>query len=69
MKVTRVSPLTGITNTIDVPCTREQYDAWANGHDHIQNIMPDVDAGLREFLMTGITPDEWDKYIKDGGEE
>ena len=25
--------------------------------------MPDVPAELREFLMTGITPEEWDKYI------
>mgnify|MGYP003544883365 FL=1 len=29
----------------------------------IQEIMPDVPAELREFLMTGITPEEWDKFL------
>ncbi len=65
MKVTKVSPLTGNTHTLEVPCTPEQLDMWRNGGGHIQNVMPNVPAPMREFLMTGITPDEWDQYIGD----
>ena len=40
--------------------TQEQLDAWQAG-GLIQNIMPDLSAGQREFLMTGITDEEWDE--------
>lgn len=64
MEFTRHSPLSGKYNTIDVPCTQAQYDAWVNGA-LIQNAMPDVPAELREFLITGITPAEWDLAFGD----
>jgi len=28
----------------------------------IQMAMPHLDADDREFIKTGITPEEWDKY-------
>lgn len=59
MLITKRSPLTGKTNTLEVPCTPEQIEAWDNG-TLIQEAMPNVPAPLREFLMSGITPDEWD---------
>lgn len=59
MIITMRSPLTGKTNTLEVPCTPEQIEAWENG-TLIQEAMPNVPAPLREFLMSGITPDEWD---------
>lgn len=62
MKVTRWSPLSKKENTLEVPCTQEQYDAWQQGM-LIQNAMPDVPAELREFMMSGITPEEWDKMF------
>lgn len=37
-------------------------DRWANG-ELIQNALPDLDAEYREFLMTGITPEEWNKMF------
>lgn len=36
-----------------------QWDAWQNGA-HIQNAMPELTADEREFLLTGMTPEEWD---------
>lgn len=59
MLITMRSPLTGKINTLEVPCTPEQIEAWENG-TLIQEAMPNVPAPLREFLMSGITPDEWD---------
>lgn len=58
MLITRKSMFTGKVHTLDVPCTKEQYEAWRNGQ-FIQDAMPNVPAELREFVMTGITPEEW----------
>lgn len=38
---------------------------WAAGKN-VQNVFPDLSADDREFLMTGITPEEWDNAF---GEE
>lgn len=58
MKITRTSPITGVTHTREVNCTPEQIAAWEAGMK-IQDAMPNVPAPLREFLMTGTTPSEW----------
>ena len=58
MKITRTSPITGATHTLEVNCTPEQLAAWEDGM-LIQNAMPDVDAPLREFIKSGVTPEEW----------
>ena len=58
MRIIRTSRLTGNTSVMDLPITREQLAAWIDG-ELIQNAMPHLDADQREFVMTGITPDEW----------
>ena len=65
MKITRTSPFSGVENTLEIPCTQEQLDRWKAG-EFIQRAMPDVSAELREFIMTGITPEEWDLYLSEG---
>jgi len=62
MFITKKSELTGNTNTIDIPVTEEQIHAWMTG-TFIQDAMPHISADHREFLMTGITPDEWERYF------
>lgn len=59
MKITRTSMLTGITRTMDLPVTDEQYARWEGG-TVIQLAMPELTADEREFIMTGIAVDEWD---------
>lgn len=68
IRVTKTSPFSGDVHTLEIPCTTEQYTLWRAGTGMIQDIMPEVPAELREFLMTGITPEEWDKYIGPGDE-
>lgn len=58
MKITKVSPVTGKPNTLDIPVTEEQIMAWQNGQ-LIQNAMPNLTADEREFLMTGMTSADW----------
>ena len=48
-----------------LPITSTQLDRWTGG-DLIQNVFPDLSADQREFLMTGITPEEWNQNF---GEE
>ncbi len=60
MLVTKRSPFSGKIHTLDVPVTQAQLDDWNSG-TMIQEAMPNVSPELREFLMTGITPEEWKK--------
>jgi len=39
--------------------TIDQYDAWTNGM-LIQDAVPQLNVDEREFLKSGILPDEWD---------
>jgi hypothetical protein len=57
--IQRVSMLSGARNTREIPVTREQLDAWNSGV-LIQNAMPNLSADDREFIKTGITPEEWE---------
>lgn len=62
MLITRTSPFSGKTTTREIPVTEEQLARWNNG-TLIQNAMPNISADDREFLMTGITPEEWNEVF------
>ena len=62
MLITKRSALTGIVHARDVPGTDEQLKAWRNG-GKIQDVMPYVAAELREFVLSGVTPEEWKKHM------
>ncbi len=62
MKITRTSRLTGKTSVMYLDITKEQLFSWVDG-ELVQNAMPQLSAEEREFLMTGITPDEWDSVF------
>ena len=66
MKITRKSPLTGITRTKEIDVTIEQILAWEEG-ELIQNAMPQLSADDREFIKSGISAEEWDQLF--GGSE
>lgn len=63
MFITKKSKLTGNVHTIDIPVTEEQIDQWMSGMGFIQDVMPNLTADHREFLMNGITPDEWERFF------
>jgi hypothetical protein len=65
MKIMKISPVTGNPNTRDINVTHEQLNQWRNG-ELIQNVMPHLTADEREFLISGCTPEDWEKlYGKD----
>ena len=63
MLITRKSMMTGKTHTLEVPITAEQLREVEFRNEPIQNICPDLDKGLREFLINGTTPKEWSKMF------
>lgn len=58
MKITRVSILSGKSTTMDLPVTEEQLSRYEQG-EFVQKAFPHLSADQREFIKTGITPDEW----------
>ena len=48
---------------MEIEVTQEQLSSWENGV-LIQNAMPNLSADEREFIKTGITPEEWDSAFK-----
>lgn len=58
MKIVRTSPFSGEVNEMELPITKEQLRRWQDG-ELIQRVFPNLTADQREFIMTGITPEEW----------
>jgi hypothetical protein len=59
MTIERISDLTGHHHTRDINVTEAQIKCWAEGA-LIQDAMPHLSDDDREFLMSGITPEEWE---------
>lgn len=69
MKITRTSMITGIERTLELDITQDQMDTYNKEHFLLQDAFPHLGAGDREFIKTGITDEEWDKYLSDNPEE
>jgi hypothetical protein len=62
--VDRVSPITGNTNSMFILLDVADYKRWALSKYtqkplNIQDCLPYLSADEREFLKTGIMPEEW----------
>jgi hypothetical protein len=69
MNITRKSILSGDMNTLFIEgLTQDMLDSWENG-TLIQEALAGIPLELREFVMTGVTPDEWDNKIGPEPEE
>lgn len=61
MKITRTSELTGNTHTREIDVTAEQWKVWNSPNPPlIQKVFPNLSTADREYILTGITPEEWD---------
>ncbi len=50
---------------VSIPEFMAGYKSWSEG-TLIQNAFPNLCASKREFLITGFTPEMWDKYVGPG---
>lgn len=58
MEISKRSPFSGEVNTRNLDITVEQFDRWNRG-ESVQNVFPHLSATDREFLLTGITDEDW----------
>lgn len=59
MQISRTSPFTGKLHFMELNVSQVQLADWESG-TLAQNAFPQLSAEDREFIMTGITPTEWD---------
>jgi len=56
----------GVTRTLDIPITMSQIQSYNEGA-YVQVAFPQLSPSEREFMMTGITDEEWNDAFE--GEE
>jgi len=62
MYITKISQLTGVEHTMDINITESELIRIQNRRESgelIQNIVPNLSMTDREFLMTGVSNEEW----------
>jgi len=64
MLLEKTSMISGKTTSRELDITQQQLDEWSEGA-FIQDVFPYLSISDREFIMTGITEDEWDILIKE----
>ena len=70
IQVTKQSIITKKMNTMELPITQEHLDMYETvGDILVQDAFPNLDIGQREFLISGITPDEWVETFGEGDDE
>ena len=68
MIVRRPNMFTGKVRELELDITQEQIDRWQNG-ELIQNAMPQLSRDECEFLISGLLPDEWERWVSEGDSE
>ena len=66
MKIKKISPFDGTLNELEIPLEgyEDVYARWLSGAGNIQNMLPHLTPAQREFLITGITQEQWDATFK-----
>ena len=59
MLITKISEFSKLKHTLDLDITEEQMINFKKGMK-VQKAFPNLDADEREFLLTGITTEEWE---------
>lgn len=70
--LTRRSPLSGKDHTIELPIDEVEFNdgqALRQRGALIQHAFPQLSDEQREFIMTGITPEEWKDAFAEAEEE
>ena len=60
VRITKASMLSGKQNQMVLPVRQGQIEYWIDTCMLVQDAFPQLDDDQREFLISGITPEEWD---------
>ena len=66
--IKKVSPVTRKVNEMHVEATNEQWAAYDRG-ELIQRALPHLTKEVREFMISGTTPEDWEKLFGDEDEQ
>lgn len=69
MKITRTSLISGCTNTREIAVSQAELDAWIRGEGTLIKCAPSLTPDEREFIISGITPEEWDAAFPEEADE
>lgn len=69
MWIKRKSAISGIERTRSVPANPDDMLAWKAGLGSIDELMPYLTDADREFILSGITQEEWDEAFVTEDEE
>jgi hypothetical protein len=58
MQITRKSAITGKLNTMDIPVTAEELEAFTASRQVIRDFLSRLTPEQREFVLSGVTPEE-----------
>ena len=68
MLVSIVSSETSKTTTVDLDITEAQLIRWRGG-ENLWDVFPDMKPEHREFLVSGIYPNEWNDVVPDNNDD
>jgi hypothetical protein len=68
MLITKKSIISGATTSREIDILPEDLKRWEAGGVLIQSVFPHLSADDREFLMSGITPEEWEEHFSEEDE-
>ncbi len=69
MRIKRTSVISGIERTKNIPVNPEDWAQYQMGHVSITDAMPYLTDADREFIISGITPEEWKEVFSTVDEE
>jgi hypothetical protein len=66
MLITNISQLSGKETTMELDVTYEQMERFENrkqNGEYVQTIFPNLTPAEREFILSGISPMEWEQMF------
>lgn len=70
MIVVRRNPMTGLNSSMDIPNLHEvQLAMYEASKLPIQRVLPHLSADEREFILTGLLPEQFDEMLTEIDED
>lgn len=66
MLITNTSQISGVKTTLELDITEEQLERFFNRREngeYVQTIFPNLTPAEREFILTGVSPKEWEQIF------
>lgn len=69
MKIRRISAITGVERVKDIPLNPDDWIKYKMGYKNIDEALPYLSDEDRDFIISGITSDEWKRAFEEQEEE